>query len=318
MRCTRSRRWRPYNSPSTRAPSCGMMPVHTTSTVRPPARRSRLAHWYASSTGSRSGKLAIHAGPMRTRCVRAATPPSSAMDSMRGLPSSESPTQTDWNTSDSSAMCAIFSICSGVVTPNSTPRFGKVSPKRIARYGSDILAGVIRWRRLTRTNREMTPLGQFDLHYAYLVGALLFVPVWLLMYWRSPTSRREMLVMSGVFTITVGVPLEFWLYSRDWWHPLTITRTAIGIEDVIYSIGNGGYLAAVYAFTFRGYLDRRQHAPGWQLRLLPLVVAIALPLILAYALGWPAFPAATVGSLIALAIVLAARRDLIAVAVGSA
>jgi hypothetical protein len=164
----------------------------------------------------------------------------------------------------------------------------------------------------------MTPLGQFDLHYAYLVGALLFVPVWLLMYWRSPTSRREMLVMSGVFTITVGVPLEFWLYSRDWWHPLTITRTAIGIEDVIYSIGNGGYLAAVYAFTFRGYLDRRQHAPGWQLRLLPLVVAIALPLILAYALGWQAFPAATVGSLIALAIVLAARRDLIAVAVGSA
>jgi lycopene cyclase-like protein len=161
-------------------------------------------------------------------------------------------------------------------------------------------------------------MAQFDLHYAYLVGSLLFVPVWLLMYWRSPSSRREMLVMSALFTLTIGVPLEFWLYSRDWWHPLTITRTAIGIEDVIYSIGNGGYLAAVYAFTFRGQLKVRHNAPHWPIRLLPLAITVGLPLVLAYGLGWQAFPSATVGSLIALTSVLAARRDLISVAAGSA
>src|ERR1051326_3510555 len=159
-------------------------------------------------------------------------------------------------------------------------------------------------------------MGPFDLHYAYLVGSLLFVPVWRVMYWRSPTSRREMLVMSALFTVSIGVPLEFLLYSRDWWHPVTITGTAIGIEDVIYSIGNGGYLAAVYAFTFRGQLERQRPAPPLQIRLLPLAVTVCLPLLLVYAFGWPAFPSATVGSLLALAIVLAARRDLLAVAVG--
>jgi lycopene cyclase-like protein len=161
-------------------------------------------------------------------------------------------------------------------------------------------------------------MSALDLHYAYLVGSLLFVPVWALMYWRSPTSRREMLVMSALFTVTIGVPLEFWLYSRDWWHPVTITRTAIGVEDVIYSIGNGGYLAAVYAFTFRGRLERLQHVPPLPLRLLPPAITVFLPLITAYGFGWPAFPSATLGSLIALAIVLAARRDLISVAAGSA
>jgi hypothetical protein len=50
------------------------------------------------------------------------------MDSMRGLPSSESPTQTDRNASDSSANWAMRSICPGVVTPNSTPRLGSVRP----------------------------------------------------------------------------------------------------------------------------------------------------------------------------------------------
>ena len=29
--------------------------------------------------------------------------------------------------------------------------------------------------------------------YVYLVGSLLFVPVWVLLYWRTPSARREML-----------------------------------------------------------------------------------------------------------------------------
>src|SRR5919198_189824 len=90
-----------------------------------------------------------------------------------------------------------------------------------------------------------------DVRFAYLTGSLLFVPVWAFLYWRNPAARREMLVMSALFTATIGVPLEYLLYSRDWWHPHTVTGTAIGIEDVIYSIGNGGYMAALYAALFR-------------------------------------------------------------------
>src|SRR5450631_3973025 len=70
----------------------------------------------------------MHAGPSRTRLVRAATPARSVTDSMRGLPSKESPTQTDWKAPDWSAISDIWSICSGVVTPNRTPRLGSVKP----------------------------------------------------------------------------------------------------------------------------------------------------------------------------------------------
>jgi len=43
----------------------------------------------------------------------------------------------------------------------------------------------------------------------------LFVPIWALWYWRSPSSRREMLIMSGIF-VCIGVPSEALLYTRDW------------------------------------------------------------------------------------------------------
>ena len=87
--------------------------------------------------------------------------------------------------------------------------------------------------------------------YSYLVGSLLFVPLWIAVYRGFPALRREMLVMSGLF-LCIGVPMEGLLYTKDWWHPATITGTTIGVEDIMYSIGNGGYLATLYAVLFRG------------------------------------------------------------------
>jgi hypothetical protein len=149
--------------------------------------------------------------------------------------------------------------------------------------------------------------------YVYLVGALLFVPVWLLMYWRIPSARREMLVMSALF-ICIGVPSEALLYTRDWWHPQTITGTLIGIEDVIYSIGNGGYMAALYVALLRGRPTRFTSAPALPLRLAPVVCIAALPSALVFGAGMHSFVATSIGSLVALAIVLGARPDLSRVA----
>jgi hypothetical protein len=149
--------------------------------------------------------------------------------------------------------------------------------------------------------------------YVYLVGALLFVPVWLLMYWRIPTARREMLVMSALF-VCIGVPSEALLYTRDWWHPETVTGTLIGIEDVIYSIGNGGYMAALYLALTRGRAVQASVAPRWPLRFAPVLAIAALPSLCVFGLGMHSFVATSVGSLVALAIVLAARRDLARVA----
>jgi len=153
--------------------------------------------------------------------------------------------------------------------------------------------------------------GQYT--YVYLLGSLLFVPVWLLLFWRLPNARREMLAMSVLF-VCIGVPMEALLYTRDWWHPMTITGTRVGVEDFIYSIGNGGYMAALYMALTRSNLERSAPPSVW-LRLLPVVCLVALPLLLVYGFGVHSFLATSVGSLIALAIVLGIRPDLSRVAV---
>jgi hypothetical protein len=146
--------------------------------------------------------------------------------------------------------------------------------------------------------------------YVYLIGSLLFVPVWLLLYWRNPSSRREMLVMSGLF-VCIGVPMEALLYTRDWWHPATVTGTLVGVEDALYSIGNGGYMAALYAALVRGQLVADRAAPHWLARLAPVAAIAVLPPLLFFGLHWHSFVAMSIGSLVALAIVLWARPDLV-------
>ncbi len=160
---------------------------------------------------------------------------------------------------------------------------------------------------------ESRLLVSTDVHspytYVYLVGALLFVPVWALMYWRMPGARREMLIMSGLF-ILIGVPSEALLYTRDWWHPETVTGTLIGVEDVIYSIGNGGYMAALFVALTRGSVSQLRPAPVLPLRVAPIGCIAVLPSLLVFGLGMHSFIATSIGSLVALAIVLIVRPDL--------
>lgn len=144
--------------------------------------------------------------------------------------------------------------------------------------------------------------------YVYLLGSLLFVPVWLVFFWRLAGARREMLVMSALF-VCIGVPMEALLYTRDWWHPMTVTGTRIGVEDFIYSIGNGGYMAALYVALTR-FSSQRSAPPALPLRLGPVITLVVVPLCLVYGFGVHSFVATSVGSLVALAIVLGARPDL--------
>src|SRR5215469_8474937 len=84
-------------------------------------------------SASRSGVDAKQAGPSFTRRVRAASAPSSAIASRRGLAKIESPTQTESHASSRSAHTDISNISSQVVAPIMTPRLGNVSPNFGAR-----------------------------------------------------------------------------------------------------------------------------------------------------------------------------------------
>ena len=85
--------------------------------------------------------------------------------------------------------------------------------------------------------------------YTYLIADLLFLAVWFaLFFWRKNT-RKEMVFMSFLFGF-VGPIVEI-IHLKDWWRPLTITGTAIGIEDFLFGFVIGGIATVIYEDIFK-------------------------------------------------------------------
>lgn len=75
--------------------------------------------------------------------------------------------------------------------------------------------------------------------YSYLIGSLIFLLIWLLMYLWRKNIRKEIWIFSLIFGV-LAFPANY-IYLQDWWHPLTITRTILGIEDFILGFATGGW-----------------------------------------------------------------------------
>jgi hypothetical protein len=83
--------------------------------------------------------------------------------------------------------------------------------------------------------------------YTYLIGSLLSLAVWVLIYIIRPGLRKKLLIASIVF-MPIMVGDYYWL--QDWWRPHTVTGTIIGLEDFILAFSNGGILAICYELFF--------------------------------------------------------------------
>ncbi len=146
--------------------------------------------------------------------------------------------------------------------------------------------------------------------YCYLAGALFNLGLWAACYVLRKDLRREMWVMSAV-PIVIGLPHEYWLWTRDWWHPPNLTHTRIGFEDVLYAIGTGGTLATGYAVLTRRRLVQGR-GPGRAAAAMPLVINFVLPFLLVWLADLHSFPACALGTCAALLWILPQRPDLMA------
>src|SRR3989344_2610704 len=98
-----------------------------------------------------------------------------------------------------------------------------------------------------------------DYTYTYLVANIVELVIWLGLFLVRKDLRREMLIMSFYFGMA-GVVLEF-VYTIDWWHPLTITGTRVGIEDFLFGFWIGGIAAVIYEIVFRRKLRSMRKRP---------------------------------------------------------
>ena len=96
-----------------------------------------------------------------------------------------------------------------------------------------------------------------DYQYAYLLGSILFLPVWLFLYFRRKDLRKKMIVMS--FLLGFVGPLTESFFIKDYWRPFTITNTSIGIEDYIFVFLFSGIACVLYEEIFGKKLSSRKN-----------------------------------------------------------
>jgi hypothetical protein len=102
------------------------------------------------------------------------------------------------------------------------------------------------------------------LQYGYLIGDVSLLVVWLFFYCYRKDTRREMLIMSVVVGVVGFASLYYW-WTQDWWHPLTITGTRVGVEDFLVGFASGGIMAVSYEVISGKRLYKRskqQHRSG--------------------------------------------------------
>ncbi len=96
--------------------------------------------------------------------------------------------------------------------------------------------------------------------YTYIIGNLILLAIWAFFFIRRKDTRKEMLTISLIFGF-VG-PLAEAIYIKDWWQPLTITGTRIGIEDFLFGFLIGGIISIIYEHLFqkriKGKVERKK------------------------------------------------------------
>lgn len=155
--------------------------------------------------------------------------------------------------------------------------------------------------------------------YAYLVGNVFFLAVWLLIFWRAGALRRPMLVMSAI-TASFGPISELW-YFADYWRPdIALPLPIGGVEDVLFGFSIGGIGAFAYEALFvRGICrcEEKHLKREWFLFVFFALVGASM-VILNNFLGLNSIFASSLGMIVVSAIMLAMRPDLFINAIGSA
>ena len=93
--------------------------------------------------------------------------------------------------------------------------------------------------------------------YAYLASTLLFLVFWLVLYYHRKDLRKEMLFMS-ISIAVVGIFAEYFWWTVDWWRPITITGTHVGIEDFLLGFTNGGIAGVLFEEVFKKKFYKRK------------------------------------------------------------
>jgi hypothetical protein len=147
--------------------------------------------------------------------------------------------------------------------------------------------------------------------YSYLIMNLLFLIVWLALFFYRKDTRKEMLT-SSIIVGLVGLIAEF-VYTFDWWHPLTITGTRLGFEDFLLGFLVGGIGSVIYTIIFKKRLSRIKNKKRNIKKIIwPILIGLTIFLGGFFILRINTFWLTILSLLVVTLIILSKRKDLIA------
>jgi hypothetical protein len=148
------------------------------------------------------------------------------------------------------------------------------------------------------------------LQYIYFFGSIVASLPWLVVFFFRKDLQREMLVMGLLFMVP-AVIAEYFIWTVDYWRPITLEGTRIGFEDILLGFTNGGLIAICYEF-FLGkkhlLLEKKNTNVSALLIFLLLVFVLTL---LFWGFHVNSSIATPISFLVAVTALLLLRRDLI-------
>ena len=147
--------------------------------------------------------------------------------------------------------------------------------------------------------------------YGYLIGDLIFLAIWLVLFIMRKDLRHEMLVMSVLIGV-ISVVTEYCWYTKDWWRPEAIPGIWIGFEHFLMGFGSGGIIASIYEEVFKKRLYKRtskKYSPRGSLVLLMLAWFTS---VLFWTFHITSFWSSTVAMIVIALLMFYYRRDLLA------
>lgn len=153
--------------------------------------------------------------------------------------------------------------------------------------------------------------------YSYLYATISVGLFWGYFFLIRPDLRPVMVLLSSLFGIG-GILSEF-VYASDWWDPITLTGTIVGVEDFLFGFFFSGSVAVCYEVIFCKTNEKREQLPKWPVRFRYIALIICIVFFgstLVFFLH--SFIATILAFGICILLILGLRRDLLANAVTGA
>jgi hypothetical protein len=144
----------------------------------------------------------------------------------------------------------------------------------------------------------------------YLMSTIVLLIVWFIFFFIRKDTRKEMIVMSFLIGFTSVITAHYW-WTVDWWNPITLTGTKVGIEDFLMGFGSGGIMAVAYEILFkkRLYKTRMENVRYPDQNTILLILAFFTAWLF-WGVGLTSFWASTIAMIIAAGTMFYFRRDL--------